>query len=115
MLKQWKNYDYTFIIEDSDGDYMLLYIDWGFLGYQSIIDNLNYGKIYTKSHSWPSGNYTIGAYVEDKPDAEISEFSTLEITMPTTRSTNYLIFDRLQNIFINIQIIKYQILCSSYL
>ena len=80
-----------------------------------IINNLNSGENYLESNNWPPGNYTIEAYVEDIPDGAISEISTLEITMPRTKSSNYLIFDRLQVIVLNIQKIIDQLLCSSYL
>ena len=82
-----KEYKYTFVSTDPDGDKVYYYIDWGDGKYTDWRGPYNSGKQVTLSHTWnENGTYTIRAKAKDVHDIG-SEWGTLEISMPKTCST----------------------------
>ncbi len=83
-----EEYNYTFISIDPTDDNVFYYIDWGDGELEEWIGPYNAGEQITISHSWSKdGSYIVRAKAKDVNDEE-SGWTTLEISMPKTKSIN---------------------------
>jgi carboxypeptidase T len=84
--KSGESYTYTVSMEDADGDELQIYLDWGdgtttgWLGPYNSGTELNFNHTFSEQ-----GSYTIKVKSKDIFDEE-SDWATLEVTMPKTRS-----------------------------
>ena len=84
-------YTYTFNSTDSDGEYCVCYVDWGDGSPIETVNPTWYNPAESgpgiANHSWDKkGRYTINARAIDKYGA-VSDWGSLEVTMPRTKST----------------------------
>jgi hypothetical protein len=98
--KPGRNYDYTFVSKDPDGDDILYYIDWGDETFEDWFGPFESGENVTKSHSWPPNNqtYKIRAKAKDIYGAE-SDWGYLEIEIPRNKVKANLFFNWLLDRF----------------
>jgi len=85
MGKAGREYEYTFVSTDPDGDDVYYWIEWE-KGYPNgeWIGPFSSGDEVTLTHAWDTkGTYTIKAQAKDIYGAE-SEWGTLEVSMPKT-------------------------------
>ena len=77
-----KEYQYTIITSDPNGDTIFYYIDWGDNTNSGWLGSYNSGQTVSVSNSWDSeGTYTVKVKAKDIYDAE-SDWATLTVTMP---------------------------------
>jgi outer membrane protein assembly factor BamB len=97
-----KEYEYTFVSIDPDGDDIASYtIDWDDnSGFEVVEGPFDSGEIITVSHTWDEkGTYTIRAKAKDIFDAE-SDWGYLEVTMPRNKqSVNLQFLQLLERLF----------------
>ncbi|UCF50057.1 MAG: aryl-sulfate sulfotransferase [Thermoplasmatales archaeon] len=87
------DYDYTFVATDPDGDDIWYHICWGDKEIIYIYGPYPSGEELTLSYNWTDeGAYTITCWARDIFDG-MSSASTLEITIPRTRASSYLLFE----------------------
>ena len=78
-------YEYTFLVDDADGDQLYLWVEWN----QSDptaewIGPYTAGETVTLEHTWnQTGTYTIQAKTRDSAGME-SDWATLQVSMPLT-------------------------------
>ncbi len=89
--KAGKEYDYTIVSEDIDGDDLSYFIEWGDDMTTGWTRTLPSGEPLQISYIWEEKNtYTIRVQAKDQYEAE-SEWSSLEVTMPKTHSQCFLL------------------------
>jgi len=92
--KRGKEYDYTFITTDPDGDEVYYYIDWGDNTSSGWIGLYSSGVAVIQAHKWNNqGTYIIKAKAKDI-NGEESDWSTLEVIMPRNKIATNLLFLR---------------------
>jgi len=95
--KPGTEYTYSFMAEDSEGDQVSYYIDWGDATTPVWSSFQASGATYSVSHTWSAqGTYTIQAKAKDTLGAE-SGWGTLSVTMPRNRAINRPFFNFLQH------------------
>jgi parallel beta-helix repeat protein len=94
--KRGKEYNYTFITTDPDGDEVYYYIDWGDNTSSGWIGPYSSGVAVIQAHKWNKrGTYTIQAKAKDI-NGEESDWGTLSVTMPCSYSLPIMnFFDKL--------------------
>ncbi len=94
--KVGKEYEFTFISTDPEGDAIMYKIDWGD-GKTEWTEYGDSGVEFTLTHSWTSqGTFTIKAKAIDFYDAE-SDWAEFTVTMPKDKAINRPILNFLQN------------------
>ena len=98
--KVWWRYDYIFSSSDLDQNDLLYFIDWGDGKTEDWIGPFESGEEVTLSHTWTQKiNGLLKVKVKD-PYGEESEFETLNINMPRSKTTNrFFLLDFLKNLF----------------
>ena len=91
--RTWVWYEYNFSISDPDGDIMWIHIDWQY-GTPSKWDGpYPSGSTVKLNYSWrKKGTYTIRAQTMDN-NSLLSEWGTLNVTMPRNRDTYNSLFE----------------------
>jgi len=83
--KNGKEYDYTFVTTDPNGNNVFYYIDWNDSMIEEWIGPYGSGEEVKVNHTWEEkGTYVIKAKAKDIFDAE-SEWNSLEVTMPKNK------------------------------
>ena len=91
--KKWVWYEYNFSISDPDGDIMWIHIDWEHGTPSKWAGPFPSGSIIKYNYSWrKKGTYTIRAQTIDS-NGLLSEWGTLEVTIPRTRTHSFLWFE----------------------
>ncbi|MCK4995641.1 MAG: right-handed parallel beta-helix repeat-containing protein [Thermoplasmatales archaeon] len=86
IIRLRRSNEYTFIATDPDKSPVYLYIDWGDGETEEWLGPFDSGDPQTVRHTWwEQGDYVISAQVEDVFDEE-SEWGTLPITVPRSRT-----------------------------
>lgn len=100
--KAGKNYEYTFVTTDPNGDEVTYIVNWGDNSDEEIIGPYPSGEQITVNHSWVEGDYSIKVKAVDKYGKE-SEWAILEISMPKSKFNINLPFqnflENLSNLF----------------
>jgi len=82
------NYNYNYVATDPDGDYVWYHICWGDKEIIYIYGPYPSDEEVTLSYNWSEpGTFTISCWVRDIYD-EISDITTLEVTMPRDKLTS---------------------------
>ncbi len=90
-------YDYTFVTTDPDGNDVYYWIEWDDDSSDGWIGPYNSNEEITVSHTWSEqGTYIIKVRAKDMYGA-LSEWETLEVTMPRNRAINGPFLNYLQN------------------
>jgi len=98
-------YEYNFSISDPDGDLLWIHIDWEHGTPGKWDGPFPSGSIVKYNYSWKKkGTYTIRAQTMDS-NGLLSEWGTLEVTIPRTRETYYLWLERLMDRFPFLEVI----------
>ena len=98
--KGMPNQKYTFVFnsEDSEGDDVKYYIDWGDGDVEEWIGPYNSESEVTITHTWEKrGNYEIKVKAKDTYDAE-SDWTELWISIPREKSSRISFFSLLQHL-----------------
>jgi hypothetical protein len=92
-----ENQEYIISSTDPDGNDVSYWIDWGDNTEEIVIGPFPSGQEQTISHTWASdGEYTIRVKAQDTMGDE-SNYATLQVTMPKTKSHNHLFLRFLEN------------------
>ncbi len=91
--KKGETYTYTFLAEDPEGDNIQYFVDWGDGTDTGWTDEHLSGLAFVEDHSWDEKNtYTIKFRARDDPngdgdfsDGMISDWETLEVSMPKNK------------------------------
>jgi hypothetical protein len=96
------NYEYSITINDPDGDQMYLRVDWDDNTTSEWTELHNSGTTIKLTHKWDiAGAYIIKAMAKDVYGVE-SEWGTIEINIPRTKTTSTNIFEKLSHRLPNI-------------
>jgi hypothetical protein len=92
-----KEYEYSFITNDQDGDDVSYYIDWDDGSTPSWTSFQSSGTTYFEIHTWRiKGTYVIRAKTKDIYGTE-SDWTEFELSMPKTKTIKNPILRFLQN------------------
>ena len=81
-------YEYSIVSSDPNNDQIFYYIDWGDGETEEWIGPHDSGEKITKTHTWQEkNNYSIRVQAKDENGA-VSNWATLQVTMPKMRSYN---------------------------
>ncbi|MCK4366059.1 MAG: right-handed parallel beta-helix repeat-containing protein [Thermoplasmatales archaeon] len=95
IIKKLRSYEYTFRATDPDNSPIYYYIDWGDGEIEEWFGPFDSGDPQTVRHIWwEEGDYVISAQVKDVFDEE-SEWETLPITVPRSRTKTNTLFMQL--------------------
>ena len=93
--KIWKEYTYTAVTSDPNGDKVSYFFDWDDGTNSGWTEFVPSGTSVSRGHSWKwSGTYTIRVKAKDEYDME-SDWETLEVTMPRNKATYNSLFLKL--------------------
>jgi hypothetical protein len=92
--KAGKDYEYTIVTTDPNGDDVTYIIDWGDNSGEEIIGPYPSGEQVTINHSWVKGDYIIMVKAIDTYGKE-SDWASLEISMPKSKNHINLLFLKL--------------------
>lgn len=96
--KVGREYEYTLVTTDPNGDYVYYYIDWDDGTHEGWIGSFDSGEKVSENHTWSKrGTYLVRAKAKDVHNVE-SDWATLEVTMPVDKQT---IFHRLLERFVD--------------
>ena len=100
--KPGRDYNFTFITTDPDGDNVYYYIEWGDGTNTGYIGLYGSGELINKNHTWTiKGTYIIKCKAKDEYGME-SDWGQFEVIMPRTLSINSLFMkflERFQHLF----------------
>ena len=87
-----EEYDYTFTAIDPESDDIWYYVDWGDDSNSGWLGPYNSGEAITLSHIWnEEDTYTLRCKAKDTLGG-VSEWATLEVTMPINQQSTHHIF-----------------------
>ena len=96
-----ESYDYTFVSTDPDCNNVYYYIDWGDDQYEEWIGPYESGEAITHSHIWEERDtYTLRCRAKDTLGG-VSEWGTMEVSMPVNQHPFYSLFLRFLERFPN--------------
>ncbi|UCF49355.1 MAG: PKD domain-containing protein [Thermoplasmatales archaeon] len=82
-------YEYRFCSSDPDGDEIYYCIDWDDGAGEICVGPFPSGTCFAEKHTWSSdGTYNIKVKAQDSNQAE-SDYATLSVTMPKTRTYHF--------------------------
>jgi hypothetical protein len=80
------SYSYNFLLQDTDGDSMFLYIDWGDGNHEGWFGPFNSGTNVEVNHTWDKkGTFIIKYKAKDQLDIE-SKVGMISVTIPRTKA-----------------------------
>jgi hypothetical protein len=91
--KAGEEYEYTFTVEDPEGEDISLKVDWGDGNVTDWIGPVNSGDTIELKHTWQvEDQYTIKAWAKDHPYEQIGPVKEKVVKMPIVKTTVHSFF-----------------------